>query len=190
VKNNVLYGMLTILLVFIIAGNGYAQRKRGDYFLKPQIGIWFGPVTPVFSTAEDVDTDLWGGGFMRFNISSLPLKIGFDSSYEHFKSEGIKELTVIPVYGSLLWRLPIDMPIVFQLKAGAGSAKVMIKPENMEQWDPMGMLGFELSFPAGKWINIGLRIDYLFIYEEYQKGARKNGHIVNTGLTLYLNIGI
>jgi len=52
------------------------------------------------------------------------------------------------------------------------------------------MLGFELSFPAGKWINIGLRIDYLFIYEEYQKGARKNGHIINTGLTLYLNIGI
>ncbi|HPK44771.1 MAG TPA: hypothetical protein PLV62_07310, partial [Spirochaetota bacterium] len=70
-KNNVLYGMLTILLVFIIAGNGYAQRKRGDYFLKPQIGIWFGPVTPVFSTADDVDTDLWGGGFMRFHISSL-----------------------------------------------------------------------------------------------------------------------
>jgi hypothetical protein len=35
-----------------------------------------------------------GCGFMRFNISSLPLKIGFDFFYEHFKSEGIKELTL------------------------------------------------------------------------------------------------
>jgi len=172
------------------ANDVFAQRKKADYFLKPQTGIWFGPVTPVFSTADDVDTALWGGGFVRFNILSLPLKIGFDSSYEHFKSEGVKELTVIPVYGNILWRLPFDMPLAFQLKAGAGSAKVTIEPEGLQQWDPLGMLGFELSFPAGKWINIGLRIDYLFIYEGYIQGASKNGHIINTGLTLYLNIGM
>lgn len=185
-----LYYAFIVCIMLCVCTDVFAQRKKADYFLKPQVGIWFGPVTPMFSTGDDVDTALWGGGFVRFNVFSLPLKVGFDSSYEHFKSEGVKELTVIPVYGNLLWRLPIDMPIAFQLKAGAGSAKVTIEPENQSQWDPMGMLGFELSFPAGKWINIGLRIDYLFIYEGYIEGARKNGHIINTGLTLYLNIGI
>ncbi len=185
-----IYCVFVACSILFICTDVFAQRKKADYFLKPQAGIWFGPVTPVFSTADDVDTALWAGGFVRFNVMSLPLKVGFDSSYEHFKSEGVKELTVIPVYGNLLWRLPFDMPIAFQLKAGAGSAKVTIKPENQSQWDPLGMLGFELSFPAGKWINIGLRIDYLFIYEEHIEGARKNGHIINTGLTLYLNIGI
>lgn len=185
-----IFWLFVAISLLCISTDVFAQRKKADYFLKPQVGIWFGPVTPVFSTADDVDTALWGGGFVRFNVFSLPLKVGFDSSYEHFKSEGVKELTVIPVYGNVLWRLPIDMPIAFQLKAGAGSAKVTIQPDNASQWDPLGMLGFELSFPAGKWINIGLRIDYLFIYEGYIKGASKNGHIINTGLTLYLNIGI
>ncbi len=185
-----LYYAFIACIVLCVCTDVFAQRKKADYFLKPQLGIWFGPVTPVFSTGDDVDTALWGGGFARFNVLSLPLKVGFDSSYEHFKSEGVKELTVIPVYGNLLYKLPIDMPIAFQLKAGAGSAKVSIEPDGLSQWDPLGMLGFELSFPAGKWINIGLRIDYLFIYETYIKGAQKNGHIINTGLTLYLNIGI
>lgn len=185
--------ILIVVALFVSIGvtdYAFAQRKKADYFLKPQLGIWFGPVTPVYTTGDDVDTSLWGGGFVRFNVLSLPLKVGFDSSYEHFKSEGVKELTVIPVYGNLLWRLPIDMPLAFQLKVGAGSVRVHIEPDNLSGWDPLGMLGFEVSFPAGKWINIGLRIDYLFIYEGYIKDATKNGHIVNTGITLYLNIGI
>jgi hypothetical protein len=53
----------------------------------------------------------------------------------------------------------------------------------------MGMLGFETSFPAGRYINIGLRIDYLFIYESYLPGATRNGHIINSGITLYFNLG-
>lgn len=183
-----LYCIVAFTILLCMLTHAFAERKRADYFMRPQVGIWFGPVTPVYTTAEDVDTALWGGGFVRFNIFSLPLKIGFDSSYEKFRSKGIKELTVIPAYGNLLWRLPLEIPLVLQLKAGAGSAYVKIKPEELSQWDPLGMVGFEVSFPAGKWINIGLRVEYLFLYESYIKGASKNGHIINTGLTLYLNI--
>ena len=42
---------------------------------------------------------------------------------------------------------------------------------------------------GGQIVNIGLRIDYLFIYESYLKGATRNGHVINTGLTLYFNMG-
>jgi hypothetical protein len=50
------------------------------------------------------------------------------------------------------------------------------------------MTGFELSFPAGRTFNIGFRLDYLLIFEQHIKGADRNGHIVNAGITLFLNI--
>jgi hypothetical protein len=178
-----------IAILLAVSIDAFAQRRATDYFMRPQAGVWFGPVTPVYTTHDDVNTNLGGGAYFRYNTPYQPLKLGLDASYQRFKSDGVNELTLWPVYGSMIYRLPIKFALAFQLKAGAGGANVKIKPDNEKQWDPMGMLGFETSFPAGRYINIGLRIDYLFIYESYLPGATRNGHIINSGITLYFNLG-
>lgn len=168
----------------------YAARGgSADYFNSPQIGIWFGPDTPLSQTGRDVNTSLGGGIFFRQNLPYRPLKIGIDTSYQYFLSRGVNRLTLWPVYGSLIYRIPINFSLAFQLKAGAGGCYVGIRPDRDSQWDPIGILGFEGSFPAGKYVNIGFRVDYMFIYEGYIKGSKKNGHILNTGITLYFNLG-
>ena len=121
------------------------------------------------------------------------LKIGLDSSYQYYTpkpDEGVNTLTLVPVYGDLVYRIPLPMkiPFIFQLKAGAGGCWVKIRPDRVNQWDPMGMAGVEGSFAAGRLINIGFRVDYLLIYEQHIKGAKRNGHVLNTGLTIYFNI--
>ena len=96
----------------------------------------------------------------------------------------------MPVYGNLLYRIPLPakIPFNFQFKLGAGGCWVKMEPDDINQWDPMGMAGFEFSFAAGRRVNIGFRIDYLLIYEQHLEGAKRNGHVLNTGLTLYFNI--
>ncbi len=170
--------------------DSYAIRTRTDYFLKPQVGMWFGPITPVYTTAKDVDTDIGTGIFLRYNTPLNPVKIGFDSSYQNYGSKGVDGVLLIPVYGSFLYLLPFNLPVKLQLKAGAGNCYVSIKPDKSSQWDPLFHGGIEMSFPAGRIANIGLRIDYLLIYEGYADKAKKNGHFVNAGFTLYFNINI
>ena len=178
-----------VIIILMFPAMSYALETRKDYFLKPQIGGWFGPITPVFDTAKNVETDLGGGLFFRYNTPFQLLKIGIDSSYQHYVSRGVNELYLVPLYGSFIFLLPFNIPIRFQLKAGAGGCWVRIMPDELSQWDLMFMLGFELSFPAGRIFNIGLRIDYLNINETMViKNAKKNGHVINTGIALYFNI--
>jgi len=180
---------LAVFFIIIISVNAEARRKKKEPFYKSQVGLWFGPVTPVYTTWDDVDTNLGGGMFVRSISFWDDFKIGVDSSYQYFESRGVNTLTLWPVYGSLLYRLPIrDIPLAFQIKLGAGGTYVKIRPDRVDQWDPVFMVGWEGSFPAGRVVNIGLRIDYLLVYEGYIKGAKRNGHILNTGITLYFNL--
>lgn len=174
--------------VMICQVSAFAYKERKDYFAKPQIGGWFGPVTPLGLIGKKVETNLGGGIFVRFTFPYQFLKFGIDSSYQQFKSKGVNELQFIPVYGNVLFQLPIDIPVRFQFKAGAGVGWVYIKPDKLTNWDPIFMAGFEVSFPAGRLVNIGLRIDYIYIYEGYIKGSKNGGHILNTGVQLYFNI--
>lgn len=182
--------ILIIFLLFFLSANVFARGKRGvDYFLKPQLGLWFGPITPIYSSYYDVDINLGGGAYFRYNTIINTLKIGVESTYQNFESEGVNTLTLCPVYANLIYRIPINAPLKFQFKAGAGTTYIRIRPDRVDQWDPLGMLGIEMSFAAGPIFNIGLRIDYLLIYEKHIKGASRNGHILNTGITLFFNIG-
>ncbi len=165
------------------------QGRKKDPFTKFQAGFWFGPITPVYTTADDVNKSLGGGIFLRSLTFLDSFKLGIDASYEKFESRGVNKLILWPVYGSLLWRIPLKTPLVIQLKAGGGGCYVTIYPDRASQWDPMFMLGGEVSFPAGKWVNIGLRIEYLCIYENHIPGSVRNGHIVNAGISLYFNFG-
>jgi hypothetical protein len=54
----------------------------------------------------------------------------------------------------------------------------------------MFMTGLEVSFPAGQTVNIAMRIDYLCIYEKHLSGAETNGYVINTGISLYLNLNL
>ncbi len=181
--------IVAVVLIFATAGTAFARRRGRDPFEKPQVGVWFGPVTPVFSTSEVLNTYLGGGLFVRTNSFIQGIKFGLDASYQEFRSDGINELTMIPVYGSLIYRLPVNMPLAFQLKGGAGGARLQMRPDYVTQWDPLFHLGVETSFPAGRIFNIGLRIDYLFLYEGYMEGATENGHFINAGITVFFNLG-
>jgi len=170
--------------------NAEAGRSRKDYFLYPQVGFWFGPVTPLGPTRDAVDAALGGGAFFRYNLPIKSLKLGVDSSYQHFTSRGVNELYTVPVYGNLVYLLPFNLPVKLQIKAGCGASYVYIKPDKIDQWDPTFMTGFELSFPAGRIVNIGLRLDYLCVYEGYTKKSQHNGHIFNAGVSLFFNLNL
>jgi hypothetical protein len=85
--------------------------------------VWFVPVTPVYTTHDDVNNNLGGGAYFRYNTPYQPLKLGLDASYQRFKSDGVNELTLWPVYGSMIYRLPIKFALAFPLKAGAGGGE-------------------------------------------------------------------
>ncbi|MBN2077639.1 MAG: hypothetical protein JW838_01645 [Spirochaetes bacterium] len=172
----------------VLSFPAHAYRERKDHFSRPQIGGWFGPVTPMGEIAKKVETNLGGGAFVRLTLPYRYLKVGVDSSYQKFKSKGVTELQFVPVYGNLLFQIPVDFAVRFQFKGGIGAGYLHLKPDNVGLWNPVFMAGFEVSFPAGRIVNIGVRIDYLYIYEGHLKGSKNGGHILNTGIQLYFNI--
>jgi hypothetical protein len=189
--NKYIFSFILALLIFLIQSN--AQAREVDYFTRPQAGIWFGVIQPVYTTYDLVGTAVGGGAFFRYNTPLDKLKIGLETSYQDYPSKGLKGvnmLTLWPIYGNLLYRIPVPLrvPFTFQLKAGAGGSWVKIRPDRVSQWDPLGMLGVEFSFAAGRRINIGLRLDYLLLYEQHIKGAKNNGHVINAGINMYFNI--
>lgn len=187
-KKTRVYCVVIGLCVFVYHADARAYKERKDYFSRPQIGAWFGPITPLGPLAKKVETNLGYGAFARYTFPWPFLKIGIDSSYQKYKSKGVNELQFVPLYGNLLLQIPVDFPVRFQFKGGAGAAYLNLKPDRVDQWDPIFMAGFEASFPAGRIVNIGLRIDYIYIYEGYIKGSKNGGHILNTGIQLYFNI--
>ncbi len=181
--------VIFLLLIIIFCSDAFAQRrKRRDPFEKPQFGIWFGPVAPLFELSEEVQSAIGIGAYGRINTPFKAFKVGLDASYQNQTSQGLEEIQLIPVYGNVIYRLPIPSPLNFQLKAGAGTGHITVMPDDKSQFDPLFMTGAEMSFPAGKFVNIGLRIDYLFLYEKHLKNAELNGHFLNVGLMLYFNI--
>jgi hypothetical protein len=191
ILNKISIFFIFILLIFLCQTNVLAREV--DYFTRPQAGIWFGVLQPVYTTYDLLGTAIGGGAFFRYNTPVRDLKVGLETSYQDYGPRGLRGvnyLTLWPIYGDLLYRIPVSLkvPFTFQLKAGAGATWVKIRPDRVTQWDPLGMLGFEFSFAAGRLINIGLRIDYLLIYEQHIEGAQRNGHVLNAGISIYFNI--
>ena len=185
-------GIFCLVLFFVLfSANALFAIERRDYFLKPQVGAWFGPVTPVGVTAESLEANLGGGIFARYNLPWRYLKIGVDTSYHFFEQErGVNRMHLVPIYGNLLFLFPLKTPIKIQAKLGAGSAYLKVHPDNASRWDPVFVFGGEFSFPAGRFFNIGLRIDYINIYEGHLKNSQVNGHIIDAGIALYFNLNI
>ena len=192
-KKTVFMIMACALFLAALESRSYAAKNRKDYFFKPQIGGWFGPVTPVGDTDKLFDTELSGGIFARVNLPKENFflryfKIGVDVSYQHYQSKGVNDLHFVPLYGSIIGLLPIDIPVRIQLKWGAGAAYLYERPDRLEVWEPVIHAGLEVSFPAGRIVNIGLRLDYLYVYEGYVNEDAEGGHFINIGICLYFNI--
>jgi hypothetical protein len=189
---------LVFTLFFAAAPEGLsAQVEAEAWRFKPQLGIWFGPVTPVPGTdlASVLTTSLGGGMFLRANVPTNSLRLEVGASYSYYTSRSVARLHSIPVYGALSYTLPINLPLAFQVKAGAGGNFLRNYPEGAKNWLPAGYLGFETSFPAGRLINIGVRADYYFVYEKHLSPPSNNPNyevhnasFLNFGLMVNFNL--
>ncbi|MGL4369306.1 MAG: hypothetical protein ACRCUT_06505, partial [Spirochaetota bacterium] len=69
----------------LIAGSSAAAeagfRDGGDPMMRPQVGIWFGPVTPVYTLWDELEPYLGGGVTARVGLFRYG-KLGFDASYQ------------------------------------------------------------------------------------------------------------
>ncbi|HRP69810.1 MAG TPA: hypothetical protein PLY93_09800 [Turneriella sp.] len=175
----------------------HAQVETETWRFKPQIGLWFGPVTPVPGTAiaDVLITSLGGGIFFRGNLPTNTLRTEIGVSYGYYTSRSTARLHSLPVYGALVYTLPINLPLSFFVKGGLGSNYLKNAIEGSQNWLPTGYLGFETSFPAGKLVNIGVRADYYYVYEKHLSAPANNpnyevhnGHFLNFGLMVNFNL--
>ena len=157
------------LLALTLASSALAAQEEGPG-RRPEIGFWLGASNPMPQTETDeiLDANIGGGLFFRVQWPwVLHLELGF--SVANYTSRTTQQLTTIPVYAALSYRLPLGWPVEIFLKAGGGSSYLVIRPENRSGWDPLVYAGAEFSIQAGRKVRVGLRLDYNLIYEKHLK---------------------
>jgi len=185
--------LLLLILTLCISSPMLAQYEEKDFQIRPIAGIWFGPMAP-FPGSElspVLNTALGGGGFFRLNIPSDHVLMEIGGGYYQLTSMYTEKLTVIPAYMALVYKLPIEFALSFFLKAGGGAGYIINAPEAHEGILPVFFGGLETSFPAGKFINIGVRIDYYLLYETWMTADNNyqlvNGHFFSIGIMANFN---
>jgi hypothetical protein len=181
---------VTLLLFFVIfaASSLFAGGQRNK-FHSNQVGVWFGPISPLGFTDDYLDSNLGGGVFMRFQLPWEILKLGFDVSYQEYTSTGVINLKTVPIRFEALFWLPFKkIPVNIQVKVGAGASYIYAFPRNTHTVDPLFLVGFELSFPAGRVVNIGARVEYMYFLEAHIKPTALGAHFLNVGVSIYFNI--
>lgn len=155
--------LFIISLVFILPIHLYSE---GENTTPMELGFWLGAANPFpgSETARKLDSGLGLGFFGRVQWPFM-LYTEFGTGFSNYLSKTERGLTTIPVYGALGYKLPIDLPVSFFVKAGGGASYVIARPSNTAKWNPLGVLGFEVSFVAGRKVRIGLRTDYHRIFE-------------------------
>ncbi len=131
-----------------------------------EIGGWVGAANPLpgTETVKYLDTTLGGGFYARMPWPYIfYTEVG--GSYAVFLSRSERGLTTIPIYAALAYKIPVELPIQFFVKAGGGQAYVVARPSDTARWDPLAYAGLEASFIAGRRIRIGVRLDYNKIME-------------------------
>ena len=78
-----------------------------------------------------------------------------------------QKILMVPLYYALGYRLPLESRLDILAKVGLGSAYLEIRPNNVHGWDPFLLLGGELSILAARSLRIGMRLDYLHLYEKH-----------------------
>ncbi|MEM7180960.1 MAG: hypothetical protein AAF518_08600 [Spirochaetota bacterium] len=134
---------------------------------KTELGFWLGASNPFpgSDTARVLNTDLGLGFFGRFQWKNPYWFTEIGGSVSNYQSRTEAGLTALPIFAAIDYKLQADLPVSVFLKGGGGTAYVVARPANVAKWNPMGYLGSEISFVAGKKIRIGLRLDYHHIFE-------------------------
>ena len=191
IKN--IYFILVCVFIYFSNSPIFAQFELEEKKIIPQIGLWFGPVTPIPGTQLSTvyKTSLGGGLFFRINFPNDTWRIEAGSSFSYYTSLQTPRLLTVPNYLAISFFIPIEFPLKFQLKVGGGATYFQNRPQYHSNTHGTFYSGFEIYFPAGKYVNVGLRIDYYLAIEEYIKNAKVplyNAHLLNIGLSLSFNI--
>ena len=150
---------------------------------------------PGSALSEKLLTSLGGGIFFRLNLPANEFQTEIGTSLSYYESDINERLLSVPNYAAISYLLPIDSPLLFQIKLGTGVNYLRNIPERNENTLPLVFSGIEMSFPAGKVVNIGIRVDYYFVIESFLKATKEdpnfkiyNGHFINFGLMLHFNL--
>lgn len=153
-----------LLLLFVLSTAIFSQSREAP---KTELGFWLGASNPFpgSDTARVLDTNLGLGLFGRFQWNSPQWYTEVGGSISNYQSKTEAGLTTLPIFAAIDYRLQADLPVSLFFKGGGGMAYVVARPANLAKWNPMGYLGSEISFVAGKKVRIGLRLDYHHIFE-------------------------
>ncbi|MBE7439970.1 MAG: hypothetical protein HS115_16070 [Spirochaetales bacterium] len=164
-----LKALLWLLLLNVPLGAQELIQSRASN----EFGFWLGASAPVPATpySEVLDGTIGGGLFYRVEWPWVfHTEAGF--SFSHYQSRTTQAATIAPFYLALAYRLPFPWKVQTFLKAGAGSAYIQVRPNNLQGWDPLGYAGLEFSLQPTRRFRIGLRLDYNLVYEEHLKNPQ------------------
>ncbi|MDZ4725369.1 MAG: hypothetical protein SH817_04390 [Leptospira sp.] len=165
---NLSFLKIALLCAFFFASSSVLFSETVEDYNKRryEVGGWVGAGNPFpgTKTIELLDTTLGGGLYGRIPFPYM-FYTEFGTSYAVFLSKSERGLTTIPLYAALAYRIPVELPIQFFVKAGGGQAYVVARPSDTARWNPLVYAGLEASFIAGKRIRIGVRFDYNQIRE-------------------------
>jgi hypothetical protein len=156
-----LFVFIFLLFVFPRTLLSQAENRKNEF------GIWLGASNPFpgTDTAGALDTTLGLGLFARFQWDHPSWYTEVGTGISNYLSKTERGLTSVPLYAALNYKLPFDLPVSIFFKAGGGAAYVIARPANTAKINPLGVIGTEASFVAGKKVRIGLRVDYHHIFE-------------------------
>lgn len=188
-------------LVSVLASASPLSAQYEEQVYKPNLtlGFWFGPVAPIPGTklADELGTYLGGGGFARIDLPITGFKVESGISANDYRSDAISKLFTAPLYVAFVYKVPLQVQLELLFKLGGGAVYLSNYPEEHENIIPLGFVGVELSFAAGRRARVGIRMDYNLLYEQHLSippGAPSNfqlinGHMLNIGLQLSFRVG-
>ena len=108
-----------------------------------------------------------GLGFFYRNPWPKPLYSEAGLLWSFLESKHSQKMVMFPFYYALAYPAPLETRLDLLVKLGFGSAYIEVQPNDMSGWDPFLLLGSELSILASRSFRIGMRLDYLHIYEKH-----------------------
>lgn len=192
-QNIISFYILFFFIIFgIIFGSFSSIKAQEAPGLRPQMGVWFGPVSPFpYTEISNVLTTYLGGGlFFRMAWPNSILRTELGTSWSYYNSKTTSSLHLVPFYAAEVYRIPINFALKFFIKAGGGGVYVKANPEGNSRIDPLGFIGFEGSFPAGRRVNIGLRLDYLMVIESHLEPPKQAPTNYKTSNFYFMNVGL
>ena len=161
-------------LFFVISASSpsvYGQQKVS--FREHEFGFSL----DVFATGPgselgDILKHSLGFGFFYRTEWTESIKSEVGISCTSLESNLSQELLFIPVHLSMIYKLPLESRLQFNLKGGLGSSYFEVEPANVSGWDPFLLLGFEVSILAAQSLRIGMHFDYFYIYEQHLDAPR------------------